>query len=240
MSQADPISDGIFDRDERTVEVAAPLAAAAADIVDRGWRLVVPTIRGEAVSRTPIVLVGSAGAIVAGTSRTPESRLNNVAAEVISLMPAPMRRTVRVVADADSQVLRTLAGEIGDDGQLTQAELAEVADSLAMLTGPRIWTTAKVLEWTRDARPEPQRNSRKQLHPSAVAAAAGWVSRHALVLIVLAVVAALLTFIGPGRMVAGSTASHTASPTTSVQHDAPVVPAPGTTAGFVTGPLDPH
>jgi hypothetical protein len=146
---------------------------------------------------------------------------------------------VRVVADADGQVLRTLAGEIGDDGPLTQAGLAEVADALSMVAGPRIWTSAKVLEWTKDARPEPQRKSRKQFRTSSVSAAVSWCSRHALVLIVLAVVAALLTFIGPGQMVNESTAAHTASPTTSVQaDDSAVVPAPGTTAGLINAPTD--
>ncbi len=144
---------------------SGPLASAVDLLVAAGWVEVgtVPSPRAEAQRPDvrPVVLVGSGGVLVIGSHKTAEAVVHDVAGVVTALLPSRLRRYVISDNGHDVRSLPELAASL--DPRLDRPDIDEAAAALEFLVqAPALLTSAKVLEWTRDARPEPVSGRRRR------------------------------------------------------------------------------
>lgn len=137
-----------------------PLGAAAAELRTIGWRIFSAAWSTRADLR-PLVLVGKGGVLVVGTHRTPDDLLALAAGTVTALLPARLRRAVVIENGQDRRSLPALAAAL--ENRLDDAEILQITTALDRLDPARLVTTAHILEWTKDARPEPTRHSHRPL-----------------------------------------------------------------------------
>ncbi len=192
------------------------LATAFTDLQRHGWHVLTGLRQPGRAACIDAVLVGPGGVIVlesAGARRRP-SVLSTVSTAVVALVPADVRRHVQSVVcppaergdgSAVSVKPAVLPGFVRSLPQVLSAEtVSNVALSLQdALSGPtalQLWTVNKVLEWTKDARGRevtPNRATRRRnARQSGLRRMAGWVTRHAALLVLGAVAFALLIMLG--------------------------------------------
>ncbi|MFV0461148.1 MAG: hypothetical protein ACK5MT_20535 [Actinomycetales bacterium] len=183
-----------------------PLSAAAAELRTIGWRIFSAAWSTRADLR-PLVLVGKGGVLVVGTHRTPDDLLALAAGTVTALLPARLRRAVVIENGQDRRSLPALAAAL--ENRLDDAEILQITTALDRLDPARLVTTAHILEWTKDARPEPTRHSHRPLVGVRIAE---FVTRHALLVGVIIGALTLLFMVSTGiRPAAESEAGATSS-----------------------------
>ena len=163
---------------------ATPFTATIADFASRGW-----TVHRTTVGRRELIAVaGVVGVLVIGEEGVESRTLHTRAGEICAQLPADLRRHVRVVEPGEALTVAELPAVLTPEQvDATTAAITAESDGDAL-------TIAKVLEWTRHAKPEPARTSA----PSRLSGAAQWITRHALIFAVIALGVAMLSIVGLG------------------------------------------
>lgn len=166
---------------------AGPLAGAAEYLSEQGWvSIEVPLAKRP--QQQIVVLAGRGGVLVIGTHKTSDASLGDLAGVVTASLPARLRACVVTENGHDPRSLPTLADELGE--RLTAEEVSEATESLSELN-VGLLTVARVLEWTRDAKPAPSRFSPRHGRTLQVA---NFLSRYAMVIALLVVIATAIAF----------------------------------------------
>lgn len=187
---------------------ASPFDTALDLLRTRGW-----TVQTMAHGRRQVaVATGPAGILVFGSDKVEARTLHSRAGTVCAALPPALRRHVLVV-EGD---LQTALGNLDElPAVLFGSEVDQVTTALAELPRDADLTIGKVLEWTRNAKPEPKRTNRR--HP--MSGAARWLTRNAVLFAVIAVGLALLAVVTVGTSPQVTAADVHASPASSqVQH----------------------
>lgn len=198
------------------IGVLGSVADALSSLERQGWHVITGVHQpGRPTAGVDAVLVGPGGVLVleAGTThRRLQSVLSAVTAAVVALVPADTRRHVQSVvcppaerSDSDAVAVKpgVLAAFVRSLPQVLNPEsAAAIASRLTeSLTGSAVidlWTANKVLEWTKNARGDESSNraARRGRSPRSSGRVVGWLSRHALLLSLSAIVLVLLATLG--------------------------------------------
>lgn len=164
-----------------------PLAGAAEYLLTQGWVSVdVPIAKRP--QQQIVVLVGPGGVLVVGTHKTSDVALGDQAGVVTASLPARLRGVVVTENGHDPHSLPALAAELGQ--HLNESDIAEAVNSLSRVSSGLL-TVARVLEWTRDAKPAPSANKKSS---GKVVRFASFLTKYSMLIALFAIILTAIVF----------------------------------------------